>query len=179
MIDQSNLKQVLLHLGFIENANVLSKNFTEIDASLKADFNTQKLIYPIDEGFTISGKFTTSFNQKENFVVFECVYRLFEKGYKPQHIELEQSYSKIKKDDGGGRADIIVKDNNNNTLLIIECKTYGAEFEKHWKKTELDGDQLFRYLVNKRETKYLCLYSSGFINDRVLPKYHLITHPSR
>jgi type I restriction enzyme M protein len=174
MIDQSNLKQVLLHLGFIENANVLSKNFTEIDAILKADFNTQKLIYPTDKGFTISGEFTTSFNQKENFVVFECVYRLFEKGYKPQHIELEPKWT-VGHGASGGRADIMVKDNSGKSLLIIECKTAGKEFDNEWKNTLINGGQIFSYAKQAGSTQFIALYTSDFIDDKVIPSYYLIT----
>jgi hypothetical protein len=47
--------------------------------------------------------------------------------YKPEHIELE---SKWKLDHGasGGRADIFVKNQEGKPLLIIECKTFGKEF---------------------------------------------------
>jgi type I restriction enzyme M protein len=79
MIDKDNFKDVLKKLGFTESKDIFHKDFKEIDAYLKVDFKNGKLIYPTDKGFTISGEFTTSFTQKENFVVFECVHRLFEK----------------------------------------------------------------------------------------------------
>jgi type I restriction enzyme M protein len=175
MITKDNFKDVLKVLNFEENNNIFTKHFPEMDAYLKADLNKNELIYPIEKGFTVNADFTANFTSNENFVVFECVCRLLNKGYKPQHIELEQTYNKIKKDDGGGRADVIVKDNNNDVLIIIECKTAGSEFRKHWDKTLMDGDQLFRYLVNKRETNYLCLYSSDFTDNAVTPDYQLIT----
>jgi type I restriction enzyme M protein len=175
MITKDNFKDVLKVLNFEEYNNIFTKHFPEIDAFLKADFNKNELIYPIEKGFTVNAEFTSGFSSPENFVVFECIHRLLNKGYKPKHIELEQTYNKIKKDDGGGRADVIVKDNNNDVLIIIECKTAGSEFRKHWDKTLMDGDQLFRYLVNKRETNYLCLYSSDFTDNAVKPDYHLIT----
>jgi len=174
MIDKSNFKQVLLHLDFIENANVLSKNFPGIDANLKADFNKQKLIYPTDKGFTISGEFTTSFNQKENFVVFECVYRLFEKGYKPQHIELEPKWT-VGHGASGGRADIMVKDNSDKSLLIIECKTAGKEFDDEWKKTLINGGQIFSYAKQAGSTQFIALYTSDFVDEKVNFNYYLIT----
>ncbi len=172
MINKENFNLVLEKLGFKKSKEVYSKKYSN-GAVLKADFKNEKLIFPkeIKKGSAT----TTNFSQKENFVVFECVNNLLEKEYKPENIELEQVYGKIKKDDGGGRADIIVKDNSNQVLLIIECKTFGKEFDLHWQKTLLDGDQLFRYLTNKRETQYLCLYSSGLIDDKVKSKYHLIS----
>ena len=64
--------------------------------------------------------------------------RLLEKGYKPEHIELEPKW-KVGHGASGGRADILVKDNQGNPLLIIECKTPGNEYNKAWKNTELHG----------------------------------------
>jgi type I restriction-modification system DNA methylase subunit len=174
MINKENFNIVLERLGFNLNKQneVYSKKYTN-GAVLIADFKNEKLIYPKE--ITKGSKTTTNFSQNENFVVFECVNNLLQKEYNPENIELEQVYGKLKKEDGGGRADIIVKDNDNKVLLIIECKIYGKEFDHHWQKTLFDGDQLFRYLTNKRETQYLCLYSSGFIDDKVMSKYHLIS----
>ena len=175
MINKDNFKDLLTVLGFSSKGDTFSKTFKDTDAYLKVDFKAEKLIYPEDKGLIINGKQTCNFSHSENFVVFECIHRLFEKGYHPKCIELEQSYNKIKKEDGGGRADIVLKYHNDQTFVIIECKTKGEEFNKHWKKTEQDGDQLFRYLVNKRETSYLCLYSSGFEDNKLIRHYHLVS----
>jgi type I restriction enzyme M protein len=165
MITISNFRQLLQKLGFQEEKNLFTKKFENLDCELKVDFDKQQLIYPENEGLKINERQTCNFKAPENFVVFECVHRLFCQGYSPEHIELEQRFDKIKKDDGGGRADIIVKNNNNEVLLIIECKVIG-EFNKHWNKTTQDGDQLFRYLTNKRETQFLCLYATIFGKKR-------------
>lgn len=172
MIDIKNFETVLKQLEFKQNKKIYSKKFVN-GAILKVDFKNKKLIFPkeIKKG----DETTTNFHHSENFVVFECVHNLLKKGYKAEHLELEQRYGKIKKEDGGGKADVVVKDNNNKVLLIIECKTFGKEFDLHWKKTELDGDQLFRYLTNKRETQFLCLYASGFIDNKIISRYNLIT----
>ena len=50
---------------------------------------------------------TTTFHQNESFVVFECVHRLLEKGYKPEHIELEPRW-KTGHGASGGKADVLV-----------------------------------------------------------------------
>jgi hypothetical protein len=70
MIDKNNLKILLNKLGFTDREEISYKNFADIDATLKVDFKNEKLIYPTEKGFTISGEFTTGFTQKENFVVF-------------------------------------------------------------------------------------------------------------
>ena len=89
MINKDNFEILLQKLGFSTKGDIYIKDFSEIDASLKVDFKASKLIYPEDKGFKVNEKQTCNFSQNENFVVFECVHRLFEKGYKPQHIELE------------------------------------------------------------------------------------------
>jgi len=165
MIDKSNFKKMLLQLGFFENGSILYKEF-DSGAILKVDFKEEKLIYPIDKGFIVSGDFTTSFNQNENFVVFECVHRLFQSGYKPEHIELEPKWT-VGHGASGGRADIMVKDNSGKSLLMIECKTAGKEFEDEWKKTLINGGQIFSYAKQAGSTQFICLYTTNLIDDEV------------
>lgn len=174
MITIDNLKNVLEHLNFKKDKDVYFKEFKEIDAFLKVDFKNQKLIYPTDQGFTISGDFTTSFTQKENFVVFECVHRLFEKGYKPNHIELEPKWT-VGHGASGGRADIMIKDNSGKSLLIIECKTAGKEFDDEWKKTLINGGQILSYAKQAGSTQFVSLYASDLIDDKIIAKYYLVT----
>jgi len=173
VIDKDNFKRLLKKLGFTESEDILFKDFPDIDANLKADFKEGKLIYPTDKGFTISGEFTTNFTQKENFVVFECVHRLFEKGYKPQHIELEPKWT-VGHGASGGRADIMVKDNSGKSLLIIECKTAGKEFDDEWKNTLINGGQIFSYAKQAGSTQFIALYTSDFVDDKVISSYYLI-----
>ncbi|BAQ60810.1 type I restriction-modification system [Geminocystis sp. NIES-3708] len=176
MIDKDNLKKVLVNLRFIasEKENIFTKEFPVIETILKVDFKNEKLIYPTEKGFTISGDFTTSFNQKENFVVFECVCRLFDKGYKPQHIELEPKWT-VGHGASGGRADIMVKDNSGKSLLIIECKTAGNEFDNEWKKTLINGGQIFSYAKQAGSTQFIALYTSDLVDEKVTFNYYLIT----
>lgn len=167
MITSANFKDLLLKQGFTETSNNLfSKEFPEINAYLRVDFNKQELIYPEDNGLKINERQTCNFKAKENFVVFECVYRLLEKGYKPQHIELEPRWQ-VGHGASGGRADILIRDNDGKTLLIIECKTWGTEFDNAWKDTLNGKGQLFTYAHQERSTQYLCLYASG-LEDNTL-----------
>jgi type I restriction enzyme M protein len=79
MINKDNLKVLLNVLKFKEKNDIFTKYFLEIDAHLKVDFRKSELVYPIEKGFKIHGEFTCNFSADENFVVFECVNRLFEK----------------------------------------------------------------------------------------------------
>lgn len=158
MIDKNNFRALLEHLGFQDKSDIFTKQYDNV-FSLSADFQQEKLIYP--ENLTINEQQTCNFSSSENAVVFECVQQLLEKGYKPEHLELEPKW-KVGHGASGGRADILVSDQNKEPLLIIECKTYGKEFEKAWKETLDDGGQLFSYAQQIAETQFLCLYASEF-----------------
>lgn len=175
MITKDNLKDLLLALGFTENGNQLRKTFADTGAYLVADLKQNILIYPEDQGFTINERQTCNLSANENFVVFECVHRLLDKGYKPQHIELEPKW-KLGHGASGGRADVLIKDNNGDALLIIECKTPGREFDKAWRSTLQDGDQLFSYAQQISETQFLCLYASDFTDGKAVYQSHIIAH---
>jgi type I restriction-modification system DNA methylase subunit len=163
-MNATSFKALLKHLNFEETDTknqVFSKYFPSLKSYLKVNFKDETLIYPEDKGLLINERQTCNFSQNENFVVFECVYRLLEKGYNPQHIELEPKW-KVGRGASGGRADILVKNQLLKPLLIIECKTAGREFVKAWKETEDDGGQLFSYAQQISETEFLCLYASSF-----------------
>ena len=171
MITKNNLKDLLETLGFTEEGSIFQKSDGEVN--LKVDFGKQRLIYP--EGLKVNRQDTCNFSHPENFVVFECVHRLMEKGYKPEHLELEPTW-RIGHSASGGRADILVKDQQNNPLLIIECKTAGKEFEDAWDETRQDGGQLFSYAHQDAQIQYLCLYASSFFENELDYKYKLIPH---
>ncbi|RKU09924.1 type I restriction endonuclease subunit M [Candidatus Poribacteria bacterium] len=173
MITKSNFKDLLKTLGFTTEGNTFQKSIG--DAELKVDFGKKEIIYPEDQGLKVHERQTCNFLQNENFVVFECVHRLLNKGYKPEHLELEKPY-RIGHSASGGRFDILVKDHQENPLLIIECKTAGEQFEDAWEGTREDGGQLFSYVHQEADTKYLCLYASSFINNELDYEYKLIPH---
>ena len=173
MITKSNFKNLLKMLGFAEEGSIFQKSIGEAD--LKVDFSKQSIIYPEDRGLIVNREDTCNFSQNENFVVFECIHRLLDKGYKPKHLELERQY-RIGHGASGGRADILVKDQQNNPMLIIECKTAGDEFEKAWDETRQDGGQLLSYAHQDAQTEYLCLYASRFFGNELDFEYKLIPH---
>ena len=173
MITKKNFKDVLKTLGFTAEGNIFQKSIGEAD--LKVDFDKQEMIYPEDKGLKVNERQTCNFSKDENFVVFECVHRLLEKGYKPEHLELEPRW-RVGRGASGGRADILVKDQENKPLLIIECKTPDNEFEGAWQKTQQDGDQLFSYAQQIQQTQYLCLYASSFIGNQIRVDHKIIAH---
>ncbi len=177
MINKNNFKALLQYLEFNQNGDIFSKNFEGNNTFLKVDFQKEELIYPEEAGLIINERQTCNFSSAENGVVFECVYQLLNKGYKPEHIELEPKW-KVGHGASGGRADILVRNQNNKPLLIIECKTYGKEFEKAWKDMLEDGGQLFSYAQQISETEFLCLYATEFDdkNNQLLREQRIISH---
>ena len=173
MITQDQLPSMLAFLGFSKTATTAAKSVNA--ATLAVDFAKQQLIYPEAQGLVINDRTTCNFSSNENFVVFECVHRLLEKGYKPAHIELEPKWQ-LGHGASGGRADILVKDNAGRPLLIIECKTAGNEFKRAWNKTLQDGSQLFSYAQQISETQFLCLYASDVEAGQLSFQSHLIAH---
>ena len=173
MITKNNFKDVLKTLGFQAEGNIFQKSIG--DAELKVDFDQEKMIYPEDKGLKVNRRDTCNFSQDENFVVFECVHRLLEKGYKSEHLELEPTW-RVGRGASGGRADILVRNQENEALLIIECKTPGDEFDRAWRKTLQDGDQLFSYAQQIQQTQYLCLYASSFIDNKIRFDRKIIAH---
>ena len=139
---------------------------------MQVDFTNQKLIYPKDlytESDSVTGFTTTDGKARnENFVVFECVHRLLEQGYKPQDLVLEKTW-KLGHTGKSGRADITIykeaKDNKEKFIYaIIECKTAGKEYNKAKQDlfTNEEGNQLFSYAAQARSVEWLMLYASDF-----------------
>lgn len=65
-----------------------------------------------------------------------------------------------------GKLDILVS-KDNVSYLMIECKTWGNEFNKEYKNMldkDKKGGQLFSYYNQDRNAEYLCLYTSR-LND--------------
>ena len=152
-----NNKNFIQALGFFPKENtsgVFQKKYS--DYAIEIDFENSIINF----GDKIKGesKTTQNFSQAENWVVLECVDRLLEKGYQPQNITLEKTW---KTGHGtSGRLDILVSKDDGTTYLMIECKTWGAEFEKELKNLEKNGGQLFTYFQQDKNAEVLMLYTS-------------------
>ncbi len=180
MITKDNLRSLLNCLGFVQSEDliqdVLTLHFTNQNTSVSVDFTNEKIIYP--DGIEAGRDTTKNFSHNENFVVLECVVRLLFQGYKPEHIVLEPETP-------GGRentnfyCDILIRNNDRRPYMLIECKTMDGkeddEFNKAWKKTLQDGDQLFNYYNTYRQAQYLALYASDFVEGEPRCSYRLIT----
>lgn len=161
MITIENFRSVLDSLGFTPDGGGSDEIYhhTINSYELSVNFSKGELKYPKD--IKTIDKTTSNFSHNENFVVFECICRLLQKGYKAESLEIEPKW-KLGREGKSGKADILVKDADNNVYLIIECKTAGSEYEKELKNMQNDGGQLFSYFWQERNAKFLCLYASDF-----------------
>jgi len=161
MITETNFKNLLSAIGYVKSGNSYIKEYPEYTCQMEVDFNAKKLVFPAS---IVGGDRNTGFDAPENFVVFECVTRLLDKGYRPEHIELEKVWT-LGHEAKGGRADICVYNQDKSAMLfIIECKTYGKKYAEAYKELLADGGQLFSYWQQERSTKWLALYASD-LND--------------
>lgn len=170
-INTEKIKKIIKKIGFVpQNGKngIYYKSYISFDNyTIFVDFINEKIVYDSVENssqtvITVCEKTTSNFSQAENFVVLECVDNLLEKGYPPNCIELEKTYPSGH--GRSGRLDILVKSIDGSPFLMIECKTWGAEFEKERNKMLKNGGQLFTYYANDRACKFLCLYTSC-VND--------------
>ena len=172
MIKKENIKELLNLMNYAtEDNNVYVKFFGNLDC-IMVDLKNESIKYP--EQLIVNDKTTSNFEHPENFVVLECVTRLLTKGYLAKNLELEPRWQ-LGRGASGGKADILVKDNNGHEFLIIECKTFGDEFDKAWQKTLIDGDQLFSYAQQIKRTQYLCLYASNIEDNKIIYVNRIMT----
>lgn len=173
-ISVENIKSLIKKLGYKPengtNGVYYKKYSNHNNYIIRINFDNERIEYrseDIDEvdGIRWGDTTTSNFENSENFVVFECVDRLLEKGYAPKNISLEHKYPLGR--DLKGKLDILVLDNVQAAFMMIECKTWGTEYTKEQKKMLKDGGQLFSYYVQDRGVKYLCLYSSRFSNGNI------------
>ena len=160
MISKTYIESLLLAMGYLKENNLYEKKFAkELNCSIKVDLENENIIYPENEGMKVYKKNTCNFSFSENFVVLECITRLLDKGYRPEHISLEKEWT-FGHDPKGGRADICISGQDGKTLFIIECKTFGKEYEKEYQNMLSYGGQLFSYWQQEKSSKFLVLYAS-------------------
>lgn len=160
-------KKFIKYIGFSPKENAsgiyLKKYANCSDYCIEIDFENEKINY--GNLINAESKTTQNFSQNENWVVLECVDRLISKGYHPKNIILEKTWATGH--GTSGRLDILVTRNDGTAYLMVECKTWGAEFDKELKKIEKDGGQLFTYFQQDKNADILMLYASEFDKSEV------------
>jgi type I restriction enzyme M protein len=160
-------KKFIQVLGFKPKENtsgIFHKIYSKCDNyEIEIDFEKNSFIF----GYRIKAesKTTQNFSQAENWVVLECVNRLLEKGYQPQNITLEKTWATGH--GTSGRLDILVTHDDSSAYLMIECKTWGAEFDKEFKNLEKNGGQLFTYFQQDKDADIIMLYASELDGNEI------------
>ena len=172
----------MILLDFINQLNFIPKENTS-DVYLKSYPNLDNYSMEIDlENNTINFGNLIFFNDSKNtsqkitkfedLVVLECVDRLLTKSYKPSNIILEKVYPTGH--GTSGRLDILVNKDDGSAYMMIECKTWGKEFDKAFTKLNKDGGQLFTYFQQDKDTEILVLYTSALIDKKIEYKIYFI-----
>ena len=153
-----DIKKHITALGFVpKNGTNGIYHKIYVDYAIEIDFEKQSINY--GSGITADSKTTQNFSDAENFVVLECVDRLLAKGYKPQNIILEKTWPSGH--GTSGRLDICVNREDDTPYMLIECKTYGKEYNKELARIRKDGGQLFTYFqLSGGKADVLMLYAS-------------------
>jgi len=158
-------RDLVKELGFLPKdgaVGIYSKKYKQ-HAGYCIDIDFKNEIINYGDLIVSDCKTTQNFSQEENWVVLECVNRLLEKGYNPQNITLEKVYPSGH--GHSGRLDILVT-KNSKAFLMIECKTWGKEFENELKNIHKNGGQLLTYFQNDKDAAYLMLYTSRLNKDK-------------
>lgn len=167
-------KNLIQKLGFTpkENASgIFIKKYTSCDNyAIEVDFEREIINY--GSKIVAESKTTQNFSQAENWVVLECVNRLLEKGYKPQNITLEKTWGAGH--GTSGRLDICVTREDGSEYLLIECKTYGKEFDKEFTRMQKDGGQLFTYFKFSNKADIIMLYASELKGNEIVYKNEIV-----
>jgi len=164
-------KKWAMALGFSkESDNVWSMSLnTDI---FKIDLKEEKIRYP--KFIKIGRNTITNFEAEENFVVLNATINLVRQGYASENIEIEKGY-RLGLNTKSGNADITVNDYDKKTFMIIECKTYGTEFDKAWKDTLKDGGQIFSYEKQENTSRVIILYAARLVDLEIEELYHAIS----
>jgi len=158
-------KGFIQKLGFLPKENtsgIFIKKYVD-NYAVELDFEKEVINY--GDKIVAESKTTQNFSQAENWVVLECVNRLLEKGYQPENIILEKTWPSGH--GTSGRLDICITRDDGSEYLLIECKTWGKEFEKELAKMKKDGGQLFTYFKFSNKADVIMLYASELNGDVV------------
>ena len=148
------------------SVNIYQKQYSnQDDYSIKIDVDKNNIDFGKSIFFNDSKNSIQKITKDEDLVVLECVDRLLAKGYNPQNIILEKVYPSGH--GTSGRLDILVTQDDNSAYMMIECKTWGKEFDKAFTKLNKDGGQLFTYFQQDKDAEVLVLYASQLMNDEI------------
>ena len=155
------------------SVNIYQKKYSNHDNySIEIDLENNTIDFGNSIFFNDSKNSIQKITKDEDLVVLECVDRLLEKGYAPKNIILEKVYPSGH--GTSGRLDVLVTHDDGSAYMMIECKTWGKEFDKAFTKLNKDGGQLFTYFQQDKDAEVLVLYASSLINKQIEYKNEIV-----
>lgn len=152
-------KELILKIWFILKDNSSQVYFKKYHDNTILEVDFEKQTFHFGWKIKVYDKEIQNITKPEDWVVFECVNRLLEKWYKSEDILLEKVYPSWH--NTSWRLDILVM-KGKKAFLMIECKTWGTEFEKEFQNMQRNWWQLFTYFQQDRDTEFIVLYTSNF-----------------
>lgn len=165
-------KKLIEKIGFLpkeQTSGIFIKKYAD-GYSVEINFEKEQINY--GDKIKSESKTTQNFSQPENFVVLECVDKLLQKGYKPENIVLEKTWGAGH--GTSGRLDICVTREDGSEYLLIECKTYGKEFEKEFTRMKKDGGQLFTHFKFSNKADVIMLYASELKGNEIVYRNEIV-----
>ena len=165
-------KKLIEKIGFLpkeQTSGIFIKKYTD-GYSVEVDF--EKQTFHFGGKIKVQGKDSQNITKSEDWVVLECVNRLLETGYKPENISLEKVYPAGH--GFSGRLDICVTREDGSEYLLIECKTYGKEFDKEFSRIKKDGGQLFTYFKFSNKADVIMLYASHLSEGEIVYRNEIV-----
>lgn len=167
-----NYKKLIQNFNFQPKENTSGIFIKKYPDGYCIEVDFEKETFHFGGKLKIQGKDTQNITKPEDWVVLECINRLLEKGYKPENISLEKVYPAGH--GFSGRLDICVTREDGSEYLLIECKTYGKEFEKEFSRMKKDGGQLFTYFKFSNKADIIMLYASELNKNEVVYRNEIV-----
>jgi type I restriction enzyme M protein len=165
-------KTLIQQLGFLPKENASGIFIKKYSGAYSIEVDFDKNTFHFGGKIKIGGKDFQNITKQEDWVVLECVNRLLEKGYKPENISLEKVYPAGH--GFSGRLDVCVTREDGSEYLLIECKTYGKEFEKEFTRMKKDGGQLFTYFKFSNKADIIMLYASELNKNEIIYRNEIV-----
>jgi type I restriction enzyme M protein len=165
-------KLLIQKLGFLPKENAVDVYFKKYTDGYFLEIDFDKQTFYFGGKIKIQGKEYQNITKPEDWVVLECVNRLLITGYKPENISLEKVYPSGH--GFSGRLDICVTREDGSEYLLIECKTYGKEFDKEFTRIKKDGGQLFTYFKFSNKADLIMLYASQLCNNEIIHRNEIV-----
>ncbi|NOQ32358.1 MAG: N-6 DNA methylase [Helicobacteraceae bacterium] len=164
---ENNIKNLITKLEFSLKDNVVATYYKKyLDYIVEIDLKNSTINYGTEIFFNNVPNCIQNITKAEDLVVLECVDRLLAKGYKANNIILEKVYPSGH--GTSGRLDVLVTRDDKSAYMMIECKTYGREFDKELNNLNKNGGQLFTYFQQDKNAEILVLYTSQLIDDEIV-----------